>query len=402
MNLSEGLDSNPAIGGPSRPGIDAGPLDHLPSLSRRQVRLEERLGPSGPSTGPALLLSRVSELLVAGASVDRFEVIWRASGLSRAGVIAQLTWPRMGTRVGLAFEPALAHGVVDRLLGFERLPAEGRLQLTPVEWGVLSFAIARALDRLDREPGPLGPWDLLIDRVGPDRFDPAGLGPIVTWRWRARIGPMTGSARLWIPESLLADWLGDDPDPRTRPPVPNGRLGDLSGTWRAEAGEVAMPRGLGRLRPGSLLPIDGAPLRGTSRNPEGPVELALSDRSGRSHFRARIAPDSAAARLILESRIGREPRPRESHAMPAPLDPSPSPPAGPFAPADVPVTLTVELGRINLPIGRVADLKPGDVLELGRHAREPVELTSGGRLIARGELVQIDTELGVRITHVFL
>ena len=80
MNLSEGLDSNPAIGGPSRPGIDAGPLDHLPSLSRRQVRMEERLGPSGPSTGPALLLSRVSELLVAGASVDRFEVIWRASG----------------------------------------------------------------------------------------------------------------------------------------------------------------------------------------------------------------------------------------------------------------------------------------------------------------------------------
>ena len=68
----------------------------------------------------------------------------------------------------------------------------------------------------------------------------------------------------------------------------------------------------------------------------------------------------------------------------------------------MPVTLTVELGRINLPLGRLADLKPGDVLELGRHAREPVELTSGGRLIARGELVQIDNELGVRVTHVFL
>ena len=66
------------------------------------------------------------------------------------------------------------------------------------------------------------------------------------------------------------------------------------------------------------------------------------------------------------------------------------------------MTLTVELGRINLPLGRLADLKPGDVLELGRHAREPVELTSGGRLIARGELVQIDSELGVRVTHVFL
>jgi flagellar motor switch protein FliN len=66
------------------------------------------------------------------------------------------------------------------------------------------------------------------------------------------------------------------------------------------------------------------------------------------------------------------------------------------------VTLVVELGRVNLPLSRVADLKPGDVVELGRHSREPVELTSGGRLVARGELVLIDTELGVRVTHVFL
>ena len=65
------------------------------------------------------------------------------------------------------------------------------------------------------------------------------------------------------------------------------------------------------------------------------------------------------------------------------------------------MTLTVELGRVNLTLNRLADLKPGDVLELGRHSREPVELTSGGRLVARGELILIDTELGVRVTHVF-
>jgi flagellar motor switch protein FliN/FliY len=71
-------------------------------------------------------------------------------------------------------------------------------------------------------------------------------------------------------------------------------------------------------------------------------------------------------------------------------------------PTEIPVTLTIELGRVNLSLARLADLKPGDVVELGRHTREPVELTSGGRLVARGELVQIDTELGVRVTHVFL
>lgn len=78
-----------------------------------------------------------------------------------------------------------------------------------------------------------------------------------------------------------------------------------------------------------------------------------------------------------------------------------TPPAG-VAALDVPVTLTVELGRVNMTLTQLADIKPGDVVELGRHSRAPVELTSGGRLVARGELVLIDTELGVRVTNVFL
>ena len=82
--------------------------------------------------------------------------------------------------------------------------------------------------------------------------------------------------------------------------------------------------------------------------------------------------------------------------------PNPSPAsAGPSA-LDVPVTLAVELGRVNLTLTQLADIKPGDVVELGRHSRAPVELTSNGRLVARGELVLIDTELGVRVTNVFL
>lgn len=80
----------------------------------------------------------------------------------------------------------------------------------------------------------------------------------------------------------------------------------------------------------------------------------------------------------------------------------PSQGAGALSPTDIPVTLTVELGRVNLTLSRLADLKPGEVVELGRHSREPVELTSGGRLVARGELVLIDTELGVRVTSIFL
>src|SRR6185437_14304174 len=92
---------------------------------------------------------------------------------------------------------------------------------------------------------------------------------------------------------------------------------------------------------------------------------------------------------------------KEPRTMSQPTS-SPESPGPEAAPLDVPVTLAVELGRVNLTLSRLADLKPGDVVELGRHSRSPVELTSNGRLVARGELVQIDTELGVRVTNVFL
>jgi len=394
----DGPDSWEASGPLGRPSVDAGPLGLLPSLSRRQVRLGRRFGPGGPVGGPEALFAGLAEVAGDAVAVDRFEVHWRGAGLGRPGAIAQLAWPRLASRVALGIDPPLAHAIVDQLLGFERLPAEGRLQVTPVEWGILSFVIARALDRLEDRPGPHGPWDLAIDRVGPDPFDPAGLGPIVTWRWRVRVGQASGSARLWFPESLLAPWLRDDPPARPGPPIALARFADLASEWHAEAGLARLPRGLGRLRPGALLLIEGAPLRGTPRDPAGRVELAQVEASARSSFLARPVPESAAARLVLESPIRRTPTPREALAMTAPADASPPG----TAPAEVPVTLTVELGRVNLPLGRLAALRPGDVLELGRHPREPVELTSGGRLVARGELVQVDTELGVRVTQVFL
>jgi type III secretion system YscQ/HrcQ family protein len=396
----ESWDSSSPLG---RPVVDAGPLGLLPRLNRRQVRLEQRLGLTGSRLGPGGLLAGVANLLGEQLDADRFEVYWRGAGLGRPGAIAHLTWPRLSTRVGFGLEPPLAHALVDRLLGFDRLPAEERLQVTPVEWGILSFVLARALDRLDESMGPFGRWDLVLDRVGPDPFDPAGLGPIVTWRWRIRLGHAVGSARLWLPESLVAMWLVDDPPSPAQPPS-LARFSNLTSVWKAEAGSILMTRGLARLRPGLLLLIDGSPLSGTPRSPVGSIELAQDEPTSRSHFRARAVPESLGGRLVLDSPRQHNPRPREALAMPTPSDSiaTQEPQPGPLSTADVPVTLIVELGRVNLPLYRLAELKPGDVLELGRHPREPVELTSGGRLVARGELVQVDTELGVRVTQVFL
>ena len=206
-------DQSPAAGSKAEDATDhaQGPLGDLPKLTRRQIELERRLGIAGPQLAQEMV-DGWNHLLGGGMVADRFAVQWRAAGLRRPGVVAHLIWPRLRSRVALGIDPPLAHAVVDRLLGFERAAAESRLQISPVEWGVLSFVIARGLERLDDQPGPLGPWDLAIDRVGPDPFDVAGLGAVVTWRWQVQVGPTTGAARLWIPESLLTGWLATAED----------------------------------------------------------------------------------------------------------------------------------------------------------------------------------------------
>jgi flagellar motor switch protein FliN/FliY len=67
---------------------------------------------------------------------------------------------------------------------------------------------------------------------------------------------------------------------------------------------------------------------------------------------------------------------------------------------DVEMTLTAEIGRTRLPVRQVLDLVPGSVLELDRAAGAPADLMVNGRLIARGEVVVVDEDYGIRITEI--
>ncbi len=69
---------------------------------------------------------------------------------------------------------------------------------------------------------------------------------------------------------------------------------------------------------------------------------------------------------------------------------------------DVPVELTVELGRKNVRIGEVLRLGPGSVLELTKANGEPLDIFVNNRLIARGEAVVVGERYGVRLTEVLV
>jgi flagellar motor switch protein FliN len=69
---------------------------------------------------------------------------------------------------------------------------------------------------------------------------------------------------------------------------------------------------------------------------------------------------------------------------------------------DVPVELTVELGRKNVRIGEVLRLGPGSVLELTKANGDPLDIFVNNRLIARGEAVVVGERYGVRLTEVMV
>jgi flagellar motor switch protein FliN len=66
----------------------------------------------------------------------------------------------------------------------------------------------------------------------------------------------------------------------------------------------------------------------------------------------------------------------------------------------VPVDLSVEIGRARMSVGETLELREGSVVTLDRMAGEPVDLLVNGKPIARGEVVVIDEQFGLRLTQV--
>jgi flagellar motor switch protein FliN/FliY len=67
---------------------------------------------------------------------------------------------------------------------------------------------------------------------------------------------------------------------------------------------------------------------------------------------------------------------------------------------DVPLDLSVELGRTRMSIQDLLNLSPGSVVELDKIAGEPLDILVNDRLIARGEAVVVNDKFGVRITDI--
>lgn len=82
----------------------------------------------------------------------------------------------------------------------------------------------------------------------------------------------------------------------------------------------------------------------------------------------------------------------------------PAPPAG-LSPGlelllDVELEAALRFGAREMPLGEILDLGPGDVVQLDRHVSDPVDLIVGDKIVARGEVVLINGNFGLRVTEV--
>jgi len=168
------------------------------------------------------------------------------------------------------------------------------------------------------------------------------------------------------------------------------------GLWLTLHLERERPLTLTAFLPGTFLDIlaDGY---------QGAAATSASD-----EFRLSQEELDAAAVVIEEPEPGpktppQEPTPISAHrAQFAPLDPGPLQQERQRLEllADLELNVTGELGRTTLTVAEVLSLGPGSIIELERIAGEPVDILVNDRLVARGEVVVVDENFGVRVVEV--
>jgi flagellar motor switch protein FliN/FliY len=177
-------------------------------------------------------------------------------------------------------------------------------------------------------------------------------------------------------------------------------------------------------RSGELLVVVDLQLAAALQDaPSGPIDLAAALAPTLAHIAAAMGPVTLGPAQVTEARltvnrvlaaadsalvplVDRAGRPRAAVAIAL------TPPAEPYrvdapAPADrldllrgVEMDATAELGRARMTVNDLLALRAGAVVELDRLAGGPADLLVNGRLIARGEVVVVDENYGIRITQV--
>ena len=290
----------------------------------------------------------------------------RLSGAPLAGVFVTRTDDRalfVHAEVALcAHLTGLLFGVGDRELFAPRAA-------TFAEKGVLAYLVAATLDAWGAQElfveGHGGGVDAVIERLG--------AGPLVTFEVYCYVGEVRGRVRVVCANAFVTS-------------VPRRRVFPLSVDDAHRLGGMGVPvmalSGRARLRAAEMLELaagDVVVLDAVGSDREGNGAVAL--RVGTGSFSGHLAQGTVTLTSGYQLGEVMDRQPDEELADGVSID------------------LVCCVGRSRISLRDLLALGAGSVVSLGTRAGSPVELVdTGGKIVARGELVDVDGELGVRIT----
>lgn len=354
------------------------PFSALPRVDRAAAlftrRVSAALASSPPLPAP-LLDDRWGALLGAPlrarpaaprpVTLDSLRAAWRLD----PAVVAVWSHPSLGVFL-VALPRDLAFHLVTRCLGPEALRAPSA-PLSDLAEGALSALAARVAVALCAPAAP--PTLRAITDHPLDALEALDATSLVAWDFTLSGKTLAGTVTL----VLAADSL----HPAPRPPPPElSRFAEVSVPVRCVAGRAWLPAAaVASLEAGDRLMLDG--LRTSSAGLSGDVTLCLGD----------APPLRLDATLTDASRVTVTAPLRApwSHAMNESTE----------VLRELRVEVTVEIAAQSTSLETLGSWGPGAVVEFPQRIGEAVVVRAGGRVVARGELVDVEGQVGVRITE---
>ncbi len=346
--------------------------------------------------------------------------VQQTSGISRANLGSLL--PAVGCllvvgcgasehKILADLDPSIATLCIDRLLGGNG--DVGRIQrpLTEIEEGVLSFILLKAMGfvhdgwetgqelalTLDRFASRLEELQAIIDTEPGYHAVALSLS----------VGKKVGYLRVLIPDSLITTHFqqlvaqsGGPQAEQQHMRTVFAALGEREVTGRVEVAQLDLgPDDIADLEVGDIVILESHQLALGPQGLKGMafVKVGLGKNGG---LKAQIESDGDRSRLVVADIVVQE-EPAESQMADSGEDQGEDNlPETEGLLRDVPAPVVVELGRIRMNTAQVIRLRQGQILRLPRGPNDPVDLVVNGKVFARGELIEVDGELGVRLLQV--
>jgi type III secretion system YscQ/HrcQ family protein len=361
------------------------PYASLPKLTRRQYQLMTALracweqgGSERAARALRGLLGRELRLALGQPhSISAPELAARCAVTAGVAVLVEQALPARPITCWVELAPHTAHQLVDLTLGGDAnvQPTPSISALDDLSRGALAYLVARQL-------AALGDGWTLRHIVELTQLPAAELEDCVVWPISLTLEPVTLSVRAYVPERLSLQHVPE------RPVLHD--LSHLGVTLVASAGSAQLPLAtLRELAQGDVVVLDQSGLVRESSAWRGDVLASLP--GSRCQLRCsieeqglRVADNACAEEHAMST--GHVHKAGETGA-----------PAG-SVPTDAAIELQVELARFSLSLGELQRLQVGDVLVTGRRIGERVSVRVSGQAFAEAELVDVDGEVGVRLT----